>query len=145
MSRLCTVWIAVSLNISGAIAATNPFAVPGVIKKTGQVHGETIVIPRLKAASPYSILFAVHSPGAFGADSQMSIDLSQGPAPLRHKRLHLGDPDFYAMFHVPRDGDAQLKVAVVSKLAASATYVLEVNRWPSSDRLQKEPNHEGQE
>ena len=96
----------------------------------------------MKAGAPYSILFAVHSPRAFGADSQLSVDLTQGAAHLLHKTLHLGDPDLYAMFHVPRDGDAELKVAVVAKLAAPGTYLLEVNRWPASHWLNKEPNHE---
>ena len=118
------------------------YSVPSVLKKTGPVRAETIAIPRLKAGAPYSILFAIHSPRAFGADSQSSVDLSQGPAHLLHKTLHLGDPDLYAMFHVPRDGDAQLKVAVVAKLAAPGTYLLEVNRWPASHWLHKEPNHD---
>ncbi len=94
-------WITACLTLASAPGATNPYAVPNVLKKTGQVHAETIAIPRLKAASTYSILFAVHSPGAFGADSQLAVDLSQGPAHLLHKTLHLGDPDLYAMFHVP--------------------------------------------
>src|SRR5690349_16584487 len=110
MTHLCATWITGCLTLAGALAATNPYSVPSVLRKTGQVHAETIVIPRLKTGGPYSILFAVHSPGAFGADSQIAIDLSQGAAHLLHKTLHLGDPDFYAMFHVPRDGDAELKV-----------------------------------
>ena len=119
------VWVELTL------AATNPYSVPSVLKKTGPVRAETIVIPRLKAGTPYSILFAIHSPGAFGADSQVTVDLSQGPAHLLHKTLHLGDPDLYAMFHVPKDGDAELKRAVLAKLAAPGTYLLEVNRWPA--------------
>src|SRR5690348_9920980 len=130
------------LTLTCALGATNPYSVPSVLKKTGHVHAETIAIPRLKAAARYSILFAVQSPGVFSADSQIAVDLSQGPAHLLHKTLHLGDPDLYAMFHVPKDGDAELKVAVISKLAASGNYVLEVNRWRQSDRLNREPNHE---
>src|SRR5215813_1916812 len=109
-------WISGCLTLACALAATNPYSVPSVLKKTGQVHAGTITIPRLKTGAPYSILFAVQSPAAFGADSQITVDLSQGPAHLLHKTLHLGDPDLYAMFHVPRDGDAQFKVAV-TKLA----------------------------
>ena len=134
-------WI-VFVCASAALAATNPYSVPGVLKKTGAVRAETIAIPHLKAGTPYSILFSVHSPGAFGADSQVALDLSQGPAHLLHKTLHLGDPDLYAMFHVPTDGDAQLRVAVVAKLASAGTYTLEVHRWPGSHWLNKEPNHE---
>src|SRR5262245_28645490 len=134
-----------ALTVCAALAATHPYALPSVLKKTGQVHRETIVIPRLKPGSPYSILYAIQSPGVFGADSQISVDLSQGPAHLLHKTLHLGDPDFYAIFHVPKEGDAQLKVAVVSKLASPGNYLLEVNRWPASDRLNREPNHDWNE
>src|SRR5581483_494862 len=137
-------WITACLTLASAPGATNPYAVPNVLKKTGQVHAETIAIPRLKAASTYSILFAVHSPGAFGADSQLAVDLSQGPAHLLHKTLHLGDPDLYAMFHVPKNGDAELKITILAKLASAGHYLLEVNRWPDSDRLNREPNHEWQ-
>jgi HEAT repeat protein len=144
MFGLRIIWFCLALG-GTLCAATNPYALPSVLKKTGQVHAETIVIPRLKAGGPYSILFSVRSPGVFGADSQISVDLSQGAAHLLHKTLHLGDPDFYAMFHVPRDGDAELKVGVPLKLAAPANYVLEVNRWPASERLNPEPNHEWQE
>ena len=130
------VWVELTL------AATNPYSVPSVLKKTGPVRAETIAIPRLKAGTPYSILFAIHAPGAFSAESQVTVDLSQGPAHLLHKTLHLGDPDLYAMFHVPTDGEAQLRVTVLAKLAASGTYTLEVNHWSGSQRLHKEPNHE---
>jgi hypothetical protein len=124
------------------LAATNPYALPSVLKKTGPVRGETIPIPRLKAGTPYSILFAIHSPSAFGADSQIAVDLSQGPAHLLHKTLHLGDPDLYAMFHVPTDGDAQLRISVAAKLVSAGTYTLEVHRWSGSRWLNKEPNHD---
>ena len=62
-------WIIGLLTVGTALGATNPYSVPSVLKKTGQVHAETIGIPRLKAAATYSILFAIQSPGAFGADS----------------------------------------------------------------------------
>ena len=123
-----------------ALAASNPYTLPSVLKKTGAVHAETISIPRLKAGAAYSILFAVHSPSAFGSESRIAVDLAQGPAHLLHKTLHLGDPDFYAMFHVPADGDAQLRVAVEGKMAG--TYTLQVNRWPASHGIEKEPNHD---
>jgi hypothetical protein len=142
MTHARMTWIAGCLSLAGALAATHPYSVPNVLSKTGQVHAETIVIPGLKAASTYSILFAIQSPRAFGADSQIGVDLSQGPAHLLHKTLHLGDPDLYAMFHVPRDGNGELKVALLSKLAGPGSYRLEVNRWPVSEHLNREPNHD---
>src|SRR5689334_11968775 len=117
-------WIAGFLSVASAAAATNPFSVPALVKKSGPVRAGTIAIPRLKAGARYSILFAINTPRAFAADSQLSVDLSQGAAHLLHKTLHLGDPDLYAMFHVPKDGDAELKVAVVGKLATAGTYTL---------------------
>src|ERR1043166_4078871 len=96
-------WITGILWAASMFGATNPYSVPSVLKKTGPVRGETIVIPRLKTGAPYSILFAVNSARALGADSQLTVDLSQGASHLLHKTLHLGDPDLYAMFHVPRD------------------------------------------
>ena len=76
----CRNFTCLALTLSGALAATHPYSLPAVLKKTGQVHAETIAIPNLKPGSPYSILYAIQSPGVFGADSQISIDLSQGPA-----------------------------------------------------------------
>jgi hypothetical protein len=134
-------WLAFLVSAFAA-AATNPYSVPSVLRKTGQVRAETIVIPHLKAGTPYSLLFALQSPRSFAATSQLSLDLVQGPASLVHKTLHLGDPDLYAMFRVPKDGDAELKIAVLAKMAAAGTYVLEVHRWMPSPGLQKEPNHD---
>ena len=139
--RVLFVW----LTALGCLcAASNPYAVPTVLRRNGQVRSETIVIPRLKAGTPYSLLFSIRSPRSFGADSRLALELTQGAATLVHKTLHLGDPDLYAMFHVPIDGDATLKAAVSGRLASPGTYHLEVNRWPASHWIEKEPNHEWQ-
>ncbi len=130
------------LIIGSVAAATNPYSVPSVLKKTGQVRGETIVIPRLKAGTPYSVLFSLLSPRSFGQGSRLSIDLSQGSARLIHKTAHLGDPDLYAMFHAPKDGDAELKIEVATPLATPGTYLLQVNRWPESHLLDQQPNRD---
>jgi hypothetical protein len=137
--------ISILLIAGTALAATNPYSLPAVLKKSGPVRAQTIVIPRLKAATPYSLLFSVQSPRVFGADSRLSLDITQGPAHIVHKTLHLGDADLYAMFHVPKDGDAELKIVILSKLASPGTYLLQVNRWPASPSIEKQPSRRWQD
>jgi len=134
--------ILAALSLATGFAATNSYSVLSVLKKSGQVRGGTIVIPSLKAGTPYSLLFSIQSPRSFGSDSRLSLELTQGAATLVHKTLHVGDPDLYALFHVPKDGDAELKITVVARLATPGTYLLQVNRWPVSHWLEKAPNHD---
>jgi hypothetical protein len=135
-------WVACLACAAGLKAAGNPYQVPTVFRNTGEVRAGTISIPHLKAGSPYSLLFAVDSPRAFAASTQLEVDLVQGSARLLHKTLHLGDPDLYAMFHIPRDGSVEVKISGAGELAASAQFDLEVNRWPAAAGLQQEPNHD---
>ena len=139
-----------SIGISAALlyAATAMGAspsVPVVLKKTGTLAAGKIAIPGLKASAAYSLLFSVDSPRAFGPATQVLLDLRQGPAELVHKTLHMGDPDLYAMFHVPRNGPAELRIQVVSTFEGRPGYRLQVNRWPDSPALEKEPNNRWQD
>ncbi len=127
------------------LLAANPYSLPTVLKKSGPVRSSKIVIPNLKAGTPYSLLLSISTPRVFGADSRVSVDVTQGGAELVHKTLHLGDPDLFAVFHVPQDGAAQVNLAVLSSLAAPATYSLEVHRWPASHNLEQEPNNRWQD
>jgi HEAT repeats/Squalene-hopene cyclase C-terminal domain len=137
-------WIAGCVTLACALAASNPYSVSGVVKKTGELRSETISLGRLRAGSRYSLLFAIPSLASLGPDSRIHIDLSQGSAHLLRKTLHLGDPDLYGMFHVPSDGSAELKVDVAG-MPGGARYLLEVNHWRGPNSLNQEPNHEWQQ
>ena len=133
-------------SIAGAgWAAANPYSLPAVLQKTGPVRATSIPLPHLKAGTPYSLLFSIQSPRAFGPDSRVSVEVVKGSARLAHKVLHLGDPDFYTVFSVPQDGDAELKIETPSPLASTGTYQLQVNRWPASRRLETGPNRRWQD
>ncbi|HWB99005.1 MAG TPA: hypothetical protein VG672_19990, partial [Bryobacteraceae bacterium] len=133
------------LATAASLWAANPYSLPVVLKKTGPVESGKIAIPNLKAGTPYSLLFSIRTPRVFGDDSRISVDLTQGHSELMHKTLHMGDPDVFAVFHVPRDGAAEVSLAIVSKLARPATYSLEVHRWPASRNLEHEPNNRWQD
>jgi hypothetical protein len=111
---------------------------PVITHRTGPLNSQTLELRGLDPEQSYSLLFSVHSPRAFDADSELTIRLSQGASSIVSKTLHLGDPDFYTMFHVPRHGAAQLRIEPTGKLAGS--YTLQVNRWPVSVSLKREPN-----
>src|SRR5579862_9536610 len=81
--------------------AAPPFDLPVVLSRSGPLREETIAIPGLKAGAPYSLLFSVRSLRTFGAESRVRVEL--GPIA---KTLHAGDPDLYALFRAPRDGNA---------------------------------------
>ncbi len=130
-----------SIGISGAVAvllmAAGPAvpqrqSMPVLLRQSGPVRDGSVEIPNLKTASTYSLAFSVRSSASFGPHSRISVDLRQGASELLHKTLHGGDPDFFAMFRVPRDGGAQLRIAVVSPLVAPATYRLRIGRWLES-------------
>lgn len=127
------------------LCTASPYSLPTVLKKSGPVRSTKLTIPGLKPAVPYSLLLSIPSPGVFGADSRVSVDLSQKGALLVHKTLHLGDPDLYSIFNVPKSGPAELKIELLSPLAAPATYQLQVNRWPASQFIEQEPNNRWQD
>lgn len=102
---------------------------PALLKKSGPLRDARVAIPHLKTTAAYALLFSVQSRKAFGPDSRISVDVMQGAGELLHKTLHGGDPDFFALFRVPRDGPAELRIAVVSPMTAPATYRLEISRW----------------
>ena len=134
--------IVAALLLFGAPAPTraaNPYSLTSVLRKSGPVRSGLIRIPGLKASTPYSLLLSIRTPRVFGSDSRVIVDLKQGGAELLHKTLHLGDPDFYALFHVPKNGRAELSLEVTN-LDGPATYLLQVNRWPRNRSLEEEPN-----
>src|SRR5581483_11913461 len=132
---------AIAAGASGLWAGNNPYSLPTILKQSGTVRSGRIALPALKTSSAYSILFSIRSPRVFESGSRITVDLTQGKTELLHKTLHLGDPDLYAIFHVPRDGPAELRIGVPAKLDSPANYVLQINRWPQSRSLEQEPNN----
>src|SRR5689334_5255500 len=112
-----------------APAAPQPRTLPVLLRKSGPLRDARVAIPDLKTTAAYALLFSVQARNAFGPESRISVDVVQGAGELLHKTLHSGDPDFFALFRVPRDGPAELRILVVSPMSAPATYRLEVSRW----------------
>jgi hypothetical protein len=116
---------------------------PVVVSRSGPLKTQTLEIRALDAEHSYSLLFSVRSPRAFDADARLTLRLTQGASAIASKTLHLGDPDFYTTFHVPRHGVAQLRIEPSGAL--EGTFTLQVNRWPVSASLKREPNDRWQD
>jgi hypothetical protein len=100
-------------------------------------------LPSLNPGKNYSLLFSIDSPAQLNADSRIELTLSDGSIVLASKTLHLGDPDFYAPFHVNRATRPELRVSATS--AAAAHYSLHINEWPDSVSLDRGVNHRWQD
>src|ERR1700676_1762744 len=80
---------------------------PVVTHRTGPLNSQTLELRGLDTEHSYSLLFSVRSPRAFAAGARLMVRLTQGSSAIVSKTLHLGDPDFYTMFHAVRNGAAQ--------------------------------------
>jgi hypothetical protein len=119
--------------------------VPVILSKSGPVptRAQTIRIPALSLGKTYSLLFSIDSPAALQPESRVEITLSDGTVTLASKTLHLGDPDFYAPFHVTHMTSPVLRIKAAS--AKAAHYLLRVNEWPDSTALSRGANHRWQD
>ena len=113
-------------------SAAEFFGVPPVLEKTGAVETERIPLTALSPSKTYTLLFSLESAAKLQPESRVEITLAQGSAVVAHKTLHLGDPDFYAPFHVSRAGRAELRIAASG--IRDAQYSLRVNEWPTIRR-----------
>ncbi|MGH9661977.1 MAG: HEAT repeat domain-containing protein, partial [Bryobacteraceae bacterium] len=109
------------------------FVAVSVLRTTVPARTQTVALPRLSAESAYSLLVSAPSPPA----SPIALRLEQNAVALAGKTLHLGDPDLYVSFRVPRDGAATLRI----EGAAAGTLRVEVNRFPSKAGVELEPNN----
>jgi hypothetical protein len=130
--------LAVSLALSPFAAAVS---LPVVLSRTGTVSTENIPLRALDQTHQYSLLYSVASIQSLGPDARVVLELRQGDTLLASKTLHLGDPDFYTQFRVPRAGDVRLNIR---SSGATGKYTLQVNRWPLSDIVRSGPIHDWQ-
>ena len=131
-------WIAVL----GLALAANAAELSIVTKNAGAVRSETIPLPDLRPQNQYSFLYSLSSLHELNADTRIQIEVRQGDAVLASKTLHLGDPDYYTQFRVPRAGAATV---VIRASHAAGNYSLQVNRWPLSAQVKSEPDHRWQD
>ncbi len=126
-----------------AFAAAAPFSVPQILAKSGPLRSEFIPLPALHPGKTYSLLFSIDSAAPLQAESRIAVKLSDGSNVLAEKELHLGDPDFYASFHVTHDARPELQITASS--TTGARFRLEVNEWPDSGSLDRGNNHRWQD
>jgi hypothetical protein len=129
------------IAIAMAAAAQTPrdYSVHEVLSKSGAVQTQAIRLPALDSGKNYSILFSIDSAAALQPESRIEVTLLDGGAAIVSKTLHLGDPDFYAPFHVSRPTAPQLRIAAT--IAGTARYSLRINEWPDSASLSRGANH----
>jgi len=93
-------WVAVLALLLGANAAE----LSVLTEKTGTVRPETISLSGLTTKNQYSLLYSLRSLRELTAETRVVVEVRQGEAVLASKTLHLGDPDYYTQFRVPRAG-----------------------------------------
>jgi len=113
-------------------AADTPhaYSLPEILAKAGPVRTETLRVPALNPAKTYSVLFSINSPAVLSPDTRIEVTLADGATVLASKTLHLGDPDFYAPFHVNHVTRPELRIKATS--ANAAHYTVHINEWPDS-------------
>lgn len=134
---LCTV------SVFAAPDSSRSFSVPEVVSKSGPLGRQNFRLPALSPAKTYTLLFSIDSAAALGPESRIQVTLREGVAVLASKTLHLGDPDFYAPFHVSRGGRPELRIDASS--TAGGHWVLRINEWPTSPALDRGANHRWQD
>ena len=137
--RSCPTALAVLLAVASSASAVS---LPVIIEKAGTVASESIQLPALDRNHQYSILYSLSSLRHITAGARVSIEVRQGSDVLASKTLHMGDPDFYTQFRVPRDGAAEVRIR---NSGAAGGYRLQVNRWPLSDTVRAAPVHRWQD
>ena len=128
-------WIA----LWGLTIAANAAEISVLMEKTGAVRSETVVLPNLGPRNQYSFLYSLSSLREL---NPVELEIRQGDALLARKTLHVGDPDYYTQFRVPRDGAVSV---VIRATHPSGNYLLQVNRWPLSPQVKSEPDHRWQD
>ena len=119
------------------------FCVPRILEKSGSLQSQVISFPELSPAKTYTLLFSIDTMSALRPESRIEITLRDGSMVLAAKTLHLGDPDFYAPFHVAHAARPELRVEASS--ANGARFRLEVNEWPDSTAFDRGSNHRWQD
>ena len=128
----------------GAFAADeSQYSVPQVLAKTTEVRTERFRLPALRAAKTYSLLYSIDSAAHLSPESRVEITVADGANVLAHKTLHLGDPDFYATFHLSKDSRPEMRVTAAA--ISGAQYSLRLNELPASDAIDRGSNHRWQD
>ncbi len=133
----------IAIALAAAAQTPRDYSVHEVLSKSGAVQTQAIRLPALDSGKTYSILFSIDSAATLQPESRIEVTLIDGEAAIVSKTLHLGDPDFYAPFHVSRPTAPQFRIA--ASVAGGAHYTLRVNEWPDSTSLSRGANHRWQD
>lgn len=119
------------------------YSVHEILSKSGPAQTQSVRLPALDPGKTYSLLFSIDSPSELQPDSRIQVTLLDDQTPLAAKTLHLGDPDFYAPFHVGHATRPELHIQATA--SPTAHYSLRINEWPSSTSLSRGANHRWQD
>src|SRR5689334_19778728 len=128
--------------VAVGLYAAEPFSVPEILVKSGDVGEGTIRLPALKPDVSYSLLFSIESPTALDSTSHVEVKLVSGGSVVLEKFLHAGDPDLYAPFRLKQAGETALRIIAPP---SRARYKLQINQWPPSTSFKHGPNHRWQD
>jgi hypothetical protein len=140
---LFRIQILTTAALLAAAGTPHAYSLPEILSKSGPVRTERVRVPALNPAKTYSLLFSISSPAALSPDTRIEVTLADGAIVLASKTLHLGDPDFYAPFHVDRVTHPELRIKAAA--ASPAHYTLRINEWPDSPSLSRGENHRWQD
>jgi hypothetical protein len=126
-----------------AVATPETSSLRQVLARSGSLSSQSIRLSALDPAKAYTLLFSINSPASLQSESRIATTLSDGSAVLAEKTLHLGDPDFYAPFHVVQSVVPELRITAAS--ISGARFLLQVNEWSNSDSLDRGGNHHWQD
>src|SRR5260370_5644534 len=131
-------WISILICLAPVSAAQLPI----VLSRTGHVRTETVTLKALDPEHQYSVLYSIGPLRNLSPDAGVIVEVRQGQSTLASKTLHSGDADYYTQFRVPHRGDVSLEIRTAQ---TSASYMLQVNRWPPSGFVRSGPNHRWQD
>jgi hypothetical protein len=126
-----------------AAQAPHDYSVHEILSKSGLAQTQSMRLPALDPGKNYSVLFSIDSPTELQPDSRIEVTILDAEAPLAAKTLHLGDPDFYAPFHVSHATRPELRIQATA--SAATHYSLRIDEWPDSTSLSRGANHRWQD
>jgi len=124
------------LPVSQVLSAQG-IRVPAIYSTVEQIRTGAIPLTRLKPNALCSLLVSVPV-SLLVPDARLRVRLMNGENALVEKTLHAGDADLYAMFHLPADAPAALRLDATG---VTGEFTLQINRWPDSPQLNRGANH----
>jgi hypothetical protein len=130
------------LLLGASCLASTKYDLPVVYSAVGEIRSQTIPLNQPIGDQNYSLLFSILSPGRFGPDARVTVEVVDRGRILIGKTLHEGDTDLFSSFFVPVAAHPELRLSVT---AAAGSYRVQINKLPASPRLERGGNHTWQD